>query len=274
MPKLGNPALIAAALQAATSKKNASKPANLNQYDLQAQIMRSQRRRTAWKVLGIGVGTLAVVLLGKKFLDDYKKTKSESDQSSEAQIAKAFLAAFNPSGFQILKNFDTTKEQLVYENLYRIVNEKLKFDDVAKEYKNISGKDLDADLRSELDADEYAIAQKILASDPDKVLPEDQNPAHLFFKVTDKADVYRAPDNLLPYKTIPNGTYAVWGVLTNKEAVGMSYISPLLSTTYLQFTSQADKKTYWIEKSKVQRLSQKAYNELNSKNKGVMHIVK
>ncbi len=272
---LGNPALIAAATQIALSKAASQKQSGgASEYDVQLAIMRSERSRKAWKVVGFTAGGIALLAVGKKLWDNYLKNKSESDQSAEAQIAKGFINAFNPSGFNIFRNFDTTKEKAVRDNLYRMINEKLKYEDVAKEYKNITGEDLDADLRSELDDKEYAIAQKIIASNPDDVTPDDMNEKHLFFTVKEKADVFRNPDYLLSYKTIPNGNFAVWGVLTNIERVGQSFFSPLLYSTYLQFKSNSDSKMYWIEKSKVQRLSQKAYNEMNAKNKGVVVIVK
>lgn len=274
---LGNPALIAAATQIALNRAASKKQSGgASEYDVQLAIMRSERSRKAWKIVGFTAGGIALLAVGKKLWDNYLKNKSESDQSAEAQIAKGFINAFNPSGFDIFRNFDTTKEKAVYDNLYRMINEKLKYEDVAKEYKNITGRDLDADLRSELDDKEYAIAQKIIASasNPDDVTPDDMNEKHLFFTVKEKADIFRNTDNLLPYKTIPNGNFAVWGVLTNKEQTGWSYLSPLLSSTYLQFKSNSDSKMYWIEKSKVQRLSQKAYNEMNAKNKGVVVIVK
>ncbi len=261
--KLGNPAIIAAATQLAMNKQNKSS-APKNKYDVQSEVLRSKKRAKTWKVVGIGVGVLTVLVLGKKVYDKYRKDKTEGETSTSAQIAKQFIQAFNPWGIpERLRKWGTpdggTNSDMVYDAAFKLKNAGLKFEEVAKDYEKITKRNLSADLRSELSNEQYAKVQAILADDYDPKR-DNTNPDQIkdgFFLFIEESDLYLNPrDSFSPKNSPTLPAYSMFrnARLTGEKDNGTRY-------NMVQIAREGGGNLIWVKEHKLKRLTPTMFAE-------------
>jgi hypothetical protein len=106
---------------------------------------------------GVLIGVAGILLLygGYRLYKKYKKSQTSQDDSPEAVFAKRLLTAFSPSGTEVLWLPDGTNRKEVFAVAYDIVNTKTEYLSVQKKFKDLTGKELDSALRSELSVEDY-----------------------------------------------------------------------------------------------------------------------
>lgn len=109
-------------------------------------------------LLGIGA-TVAAYILISKFITAQKRRNqlAQFDNAPSVKSAMLLKQAINPSGNDWMQSFDGTNEA----KLLQAGKEAESFSDVATSYRKLGYGDLDEDLRSELDNEDYV---KFLAS--------------------------------------------------------------------------------------------------------------
>ena len=102
----------------------------------------------------IGVASIAVYFLGRKFINAFKKDGAEAELATDqsAQQAQAFMTAFNPSGSSWLKFSDGTDNKKVFELAAQVRD----FPKVQKFYRDLYKSSLIEDLGNELNSTELA----------------------------------------------------------------------------------------------------------------------
>ena len=142
----------------------------------------------------IGLSGFLLYKIGKKMIANaqQKNTELKADDSPEVRQAMVIHDAFNPSGVAILKSFDSTNTDKIFDAAKNIKN----FDEVVKSYQKLYGRDLMADLQNELSAESYEKLMTLISTVPGKA----GAPAVTFAKknqmVVAKKEVYvrKTPD--------------------------------------------------------------------------------
>ncbi|HBG69665.1 MAG: hypothetical protein A2W93_12125 [Bacteroidetes bacterium GWF2_43_63] len=114
----------------------------------------------------IGLSGLILYKIGKNMIAkaQQKNTEMKLDDSPEVRQAAVIHDALNPSGISILKSFDSTNTDKIYDAAKNMTN----FDEVVKSYNKMYGGDLIAELQNELSADEYQKLMTLISTIPGK----------------------------------------------------------------------------------------------------------
>lgn len=252
-----NPALINAAAQVTAAKmSNKNRPSGTTKYDMQLELLRQKRKRRTRAIIGYSVAGLAVLIAGKRIIRNIKNKQSESDTSTEAQLAKEFHLAMQPLqwGSWVPDGKDLNK---IYATAYRISNENISFKKVSRKYSNITGNELSEDLRKELSGEEYQKLQEILSKNYDPTGDPDNPNNPGYFRTTDSGEFYKNPSDNFGIEYEP-------GLWLDTYLTGRKYDHTRFGVeigNLLEIRS-AGGGLYYAKEGRVERLSPAKYNEL------------
>jgi hypothetical protein len=207
---------------------------------------------------------VGALFLGKKLLASAAKNSADKqlDTNPAAGQARALKAAMNPSGFDILRKFDGTDTDAIYNTAEQIAN----LDDVQKFYKSqTEGRDLMDDLQDEIGAEGInkflALASKGKTGDKKFAKVREDIPAQRIIITTADANIRKTPkvqSKYLPFnnivKLVPRGH--VVGVTTGKFAYDeKDNVTFIEFFTFTRKSNFKDRVYFYVAKSQVELIT-------------------
>lgn len=224
-----------------------------------------------------GAGVV-LVLIGKHLLKNLKKDTTESRVESDPSVgqAQSLRQAMNPSGNEWMRKFDGTST----EAIFTIAGEITDIEAVRKAYKNLYNSSLYEDLQGEISATDYqkflSLATKGKAGSQNYAPKRSDIKPNYWVITTADANIRKTPvkqsrffpsNNIL--KVVAKGK--IVGASTGKFVFDAD--NDVVFIEFWTYTTKKEKKTFFVAKSQVELVENKAKQEREKQGKIPLEVL-